>query len=97
LAGPTFGSITDLESANRALERIVEQAEGATGNWATAHYGRFLDMLDDYLAMGKEGPGFEPAHPVLAAGMRGVERDRTARLHHRPHHRRQLRPLKRRL
>src|SRR4029453_16331846 len=30
-------------------------------------------MLDDYLAMRKEDPGFEPAHPVIAAGMRGVE------------------------
>src|SRR5512133_2008152 len=70
---PDLGPITDLEGANRALERIVEQGEGATGNWATAHYGRFLDMLDDYLAMRKEDPGFEPAHPVLAAGMRGVE------------------------
>jgi Ferritin-like len=70
---PDLGPITDLEGANRALERIVEQGEGATGNWATAHYGRFLDMLDDYLAMRKEDSGFEPAHPVLAAGMRGVE------------------------
>ncbi len=70
---PDLGPITDLEGANRAVERIVEQGEGATGDWATAHYGRFLDMLDDYLAMRKEDPGFEPAHPVLAAGMRGVE------------------------
>jgi Ferritin-like len=70
---PDLRPITDLEGANRALERIVEQGEGATGNWATAHYGRFLDMLDDYLAMRKEDPGFEPAHPVVAAGMREVE------------------------
>jgi Ferritin-like len=70
---PDLGPITDLEGANRALERIVEQGEGATGDWETAHYGRFLDMLENYLAMRKEDPGFEPAHPVIAAGMRGVE------------------------
>jgi hypothetical protein len=70
---PDLGPITDLEGANRALERIVEQGEGATGDWATAHYGRFLDMLDDYLAMRNEDPRFEPAYPVVAAGMRGVE------------------------
>ena len=70
---PDLGPITDLEGANRALERIVEQGEGATGDWETAHYGRFLDMLEDYLAMRNESPGFEPAHPVVAAGMRGVE------------------------
>jgi Ferritin-like len=70
---PDLGPITDLEGANRALERIVEQGEGATGDWATAHYGRFLTMLSDYLAMRNEDPDFEPAHPVVAAGMRGVE------------------------
>jgi len=62
-----------LDSASRALERIVEQGEGATGDWATAHYGRFLGVLDDYLAARAGDPGFEPAHPVVAAGMRGVE------------------------
>ena len=70
---PDLGPITDLAGANRALERIVEQGEGATGDWATAHYGRFLTMLSDYLAMRNEDPDFEPAYPVVAAGMRGVE------------------------
>jgi hypothetical protein len=70
---PDLSPITDLAGANRALERIVEQGEGATGDWATAHYGRFLRMLGDYVAMRTEDPGFEPAHPVVAAGRRGVE------------------------
>jgi hypothetical protein len=70
---PDLRPITDLEGANRALERIVEQGEGATGNWQTAHYGRFLQVLSDYLTMRKADPGFEPAYPVTAAGMRAVE------------------------
>jgi hypothetical protein len=70
---PDLAPITDLAGANRALERIVEQGEGATGDWAAAHYGRFLEMLDDYLAMRAEDPGFEPAHPVKGAGRRAVE------------------------
>jgi Ferritin-like len=70
---PDLGPITDLEGADRALERIVEQGEGATGDWATAHYGRFFGMLEDYLAMRKEDRGFEPAYPAVAAGVRGVE------------------------
>ena len=72
-AGLTLRPITDLEGANRALERIVEQGEGATGDWAAAHYGRFLEVLGDYVAMRKDDRGFEPAYPVVAAGMRGVE------------------------
>jgi hypothetical protein len=70
---PDLGPITGLAGANRAIERIVEQGEGATGDWAAAHYGRFLQVLDDYLAMRKKDPGFEPAYPVAAAGMRAVE------------------------
>jgi len=70
---PDLRPITDLAGANRAIERIVEQGEGATGDWATAHYGRFLEVLSDYLTMRKQDPGFEPAHPVVAAGMRAVE------------------------
>jgi hypothetical protein len=70
---PDLSPITDLAGANRALERIVEQGEGATGDWAAAHYGRFLEVLADYLAMRAEDPGFEPAHPVVAAGRRAVE------------------------
>jgi hypothetical protein len=70
---PDLGPITDLESANRTVAFIVEQGEGATGDWAAAHYGRFLSVLDEYRAMRKEDPSFEPVHPVVAAGMRGVE------------------------
>jgi hypothetical protein len=70
---PDLSPITDLAGANRALERIVEQGEGATGDWASAHYGRFLAMFDEYLAMRAEDPGFEPAHPVVGAGRRAVE------------------------
>jgi Ferritin-like len=70
---PDLGPITGLAGANRALERIVEQGEGATGDWATAHYGRFLAVLGEYQAMRTADSGFEPAYPVVAAGMRGVE------------------------
>jgi ferritin-like protein len=48
---PDLLPITDLAGASRAIERIVEQGEGARGDWATAHYGRFLAVLEDYRAM----------------------------------------------
>jgi hypothetical protein len=70
---PDLGPITDLAGASRAIERIVEQGEGARGEWASAHYGRFLAVLDDYRAMRRGDPAFEPAHPVAAAARRGVE------------------------
>jgi len=70
---PDLTPITSLQGANQALERIVEQGEGATGDWETAHYGRFLRALNELRAMKKEDPEFDPAHPVVAAGMRAVE------------------------
>jgi hypothetical protein len=70
---PELGPITNLEEANAALERIVEQGEGATGDWEDAHFGRFLELRDDYLKARRADPGFEPVHPVVAAGMRAVE------------------------
>ena len=70
---PDLGPITDLQGANRAIERIVEQGEGATGDWATAHYGRFLGVLGEYQAVRQADPSFTATHPVVAAGMRAVE------------------------
>ncbi|HUB76565.1 MAG TPA: ferritin-like domain-containing protein [Solirubrobacteraceae bacterium] len=70
---PDLGPIETLAQANAALERIVEQGEGATGDWKTAHFGRFLEVLEDYLAMRREEPDFDPALPVIAAGVRAAE------------------------
>ena len=70
---PALHPITDLASAHRALELIVEQGEGATGDWQTAHYGRFLGVLEEYRQLRQADPGFAPAHPVVAAGVRAVE------------------------
>jgi hypothetical protein len=70
---PDLRPITDLAGAGQAIERIVEQGEGARGDWADAHYGRFLAVHDEYRAMRKEDPAFEPAHPVVAAAVRDVE------------------------
>jgi hypothetical protein len=65
--------IRDVKTASTAIERIVEQGEGARGNWASAHYGRFVAVLEDYLAARAANPEFQPAHPVSAAGVRGVD------------------------
>jgi hypothetical protein len=70
---PDVEPITDVAGAQRAIERIVVQGEGATGDWKTAHYGRFLGVLDEYLQTREEDPSFQPAYPVVGAGMRAVE------------------------
>ncbi len=63
-------AVTDLAAARRAIDTIVEQGEGARGEWRDAHFGRLLGILDEYLAMKRADPGFEPARPVVAANVR---------------------------
>jgi hypothetical protein len=70
---PDLKPIESLESALAALERIVEQGEGATGDWRTAHFGRFLEVLEEYRTLREQEPDFDPVHPVAAAGVRAAE------------------------
>ena len=65
--------VRDLESALEVLETIVEQGEGATIDVEGSHFGRFQAVLDDYLEVRAADPSFQPAHPVVAAVVRGVE------------------------
>jgi Ferritin-like len=70
---PDLVAITGLDAARAAITRIVEQGEGARGDWSEAHYGRFLAVLEEYLAMKEADPSFEPAHRVEPAGVRPVD------------------------
>jgi hypothetical protein len=63
-------AVTDLASARAAIDVIVEQGEGARGDWRDAHFGRLVRILDEYLAIREREPGFEPARPVILAHVR---------------------------
>ena len=70
---PELVPIVDTATASQAIEDIVEQGEGARGEWGAAHYGRFLAVLEELRAIKIADPTFEPAHPVVAAGVRPVD------------------------
>jgi hypothetical protein len=70
---PELVPVTDVASARHTIDRIVEQGEGARGDWETAHYGRFLRVLEEYHEMRGADSSFEPAYNAVAAGVRGVE------------------------
>lgn len=61
---PGLCTVTDLASAHRAIETIVEQGEGAPGHSEDSHYRKFLQVKAQLEAMQKEDPDFEPAFPV---------------------------------
>jgi len=70
---PELVPVTDLASARAAINTIVEQGEGARGEWRQAHFGRLIEILDEYLEIRGADPTFEPARPVLAACVRARE------------------------
>jgi hypothetical protein len=67
---PELIAVTDLASADRAIETIVEQGEGARGDWIRSHFGTFVGILEDLLAEQAADPAFNPARPVEPAFVR---------------------------
>jgi hypothetical protein len=67
---PELVAVTDLASARQAIDTIVEQGEGARGEWRDAHFGRLLGILDEYLELKLVDPRFEPARRVVMANVR---------------------------
>ena len=72
---PELVAVTDLSSAKRALDEILEQGEGPSGHWRNAHFGQFVKILDEYQQLRDADPTFEPVRPVMAANVRRPERD----------------------
>jgi hypothetical protein len=67
---PDLVAVTNLRSATKAIEFIVEQGEGARGDWQDSHYGRFLKVFHEYQASKQDDPLFEPARPAIPARVR---------------------------
>jgi ferritin-like protein len=64
---PQVIAVTDLATAQAAVDEIIEQGEGARGDWKDAHYGRFLAMWQNYQDLCERDPSFQPARPVVPA------------------------------
>jgi CDGSH-type Zn-finger protein/truncated hemoglobin YjbI len=72
---PELLAVTDGASAQRAIDTILEQGEGARGHWESAHFGQFVQILDEYRQMKADNPAFDPVRPVLPAKVRPGERE----------------------
>ncbi len=62
---PGLIPVTDLTSALRLIELIVEQGEGLRGDIANSHYARFLAIRGELDRLRARRPEFEPARPVM--------------------------------
>ena len=68
-AGQTSPAVTDLASAHAAIATIVEQGEGARGEWRDAHFGRLVTVSRRVPRLcGDQGRDLRAG----AAGARGV-------------------------
>lgn len=57
--------VTDLASALKVIELIVEQGEGLRGDIENSHYARFLAIRGELDRLRAARPDFEPARPVM--------------------------------
>ena len=62
---PGLFKITDLATARRAVEEIVQQGEGAPAHRDGSHFQRFAAMREELEALQQARPGFEPARAVV--------------------------------
>ena len=72
---PELIAVTDVASAQRAIDEILEQGEGPRGHWRDAHFGQFVQILDEYDSLRAANPAFDPARPVVAVNVRPAERE----------------------
>jgi len=77
---PGLFRIDDLASAQRAIEEIVAQGEGAPAHRDDSHFARFSAIRQELAALRAARPAFDPARPVVSnpmVGDLGIARDRT--------------------
>src|SRR5215468_5510012 len=72
---PELVAVTDLASAQRAIDTILEQGEGARGHWEHAHFGQYVQILDEFRQLSAANPNFQPSRPVMFATVRPCEHD----------------------
>ena len=63
---PGLSAVTDLASAQSAVDTILEQGEGTEEASEDSHYCRFLAIRDQLEAVLRDDPGFDATGPVAS-------------------------------
>jgi hypothetical protein len=64
LKAPELVVVTDLASARNAIEFIVVQGEGSSGERESSHFQRFQEMRQQFVDLREARPAFVPHRPV---------------------------------
>ena len=62
---PGLDPVTDLTSAEAALQAIIVQGEGSRDVSKDSHHGRFLAIQEEYEQLLREDPTFKPGRAVI--------------------------------
>ena len=73
---PELIAVTDVgQRRKRPSTRSSSRARAPRGHWKDAHFGQFVEILDEYLAAPRGQPGL-PAGPAGGHGQRQAQRER---------------------
>jgi CDGSH-type Zn-finger protein/truncated hemoglobin YjbI len=72
---PELVAVTGLASAQKAIDEILEQGEGPRGHWKDAHFGQFVQILDEYTQLREANPLFDPVRAVVPVNVRPAVRE----------------------
>ncbi len=78
---PGLMIVTDLKTAEDAIETIIEQGEGAPDHSEDSHYSRFLRVREEFNAFHAADPSFQPAFPCAHNPTMHVPLDPLTRVH----------------
>lgn len=67
--------VTDLVSAQQAIELIIEQGEGTPLDQENNHFRWFIKTLEEYRAELNNHPTFQPVRPVIDNPLLDLQRD----------------------
>lgn len=63
---PGVLAVRDLDSALQALDAIIEQGEGSSGDREDCHFARFQGIKQEWAGLRTANRGFVPAYPAAA-------------------------------
>ena len=67
--------VTDVASAQKAIELIIEQGEGTPVDQADNHFRSFISTLEAYQKELEKDAAFQPARPVIENPLLDLQRD----------------------
>lgn len=74
---PQVNKVNSREDAKQGIDLIVRQGEGGHGDRPDSHFGVFIDIYNQYAALKRADPDFNPVRPVCPNPLSRLHVDNT--------------------